>query len=213
MDYTLMEELRDKLNLSSLSKPVLAGIVVVFVVVAVMAGRLIADAATASEVVVAPADSGTLQEEEEPSPATVFVHVSGLVAAPGLVELPEGSRVADAVQAAGGLAEGADGASVNLARVVADGEQVVVGALAPATSDGDGAVATASTSGVASGKININRATAEELTALPGVGESTASKIVADRKANGPFASPSDLTRVSGIGEKKLQAMIDLIAV
>lgn len=159
---------------------------------------------------------------EEPQPQaqqTVFVHVTGAVASPGLYEVTEGSRVAQAVEAAGGFAEGAATGALNLARVVADGEQVVVptqaeidAAQSSASSAGGASVGGAGT-GVLGGKVNINTATVEQLDSLPGIGASTAAKIVADRESNGPFSTTEDLKRVSGIGDKKFAALADEICV
>ena len=151
---------------------------------------------------------GSSEEGSIVEAATVFVHVSGCVAQPGLRELAEGSRVADAIEAAGGFAEGASADSVNLARVVQDGEQIHVPSVedeAPAGAGGQAASA--------GGKVNINLATAAELDAVTGIGPSTAEKIIADREANGPFSTIEDLMRVSGIGEKKFEAMRDEITV
>lgn len=142
------------------------------------------------------------------APVTVTVHVVGAVRRPGVYRLPGGSRAIDAVTAAGGLLGNADQGSVNLARVVADGEQVAVpvaGAPGGAGSGGGGVP------GGPAAKVDINSATAEQLDALPGVGPATAAKIIADRTANGPFRSVEDLLRVPGIGAKKLDALRDLV--
>lgn len=158
--------------------------------------------------------SGSAQssEEESAAPATVIVYVSGAVAAPGLVELPEGARVGDAVTAAGGFGDTADPSALNLARVVEDGEQVDVPTIdeqstAEATGAAAGNASSATTapssSGGGSGLVNINTAGTTELETLPGVGPSTAQKIVDDRAANGSFKKKEDLKRVSGIGDKK----------
>ncbi len=151
----------------------------------------------------------TVARGSEAHPATVTVHVVGEVRHPGVYELAGGSRARDAVDAAGGLLGDAEQSAVNLARAVADGEQILVprqGEAAPAAS-GAGAAGTAPSSG----KVNLNTATAEQLDALPGVGPSTAGKIVADREANGPFRSVDDLMRVSGIGPAKFGALKDLV--
>ncbi|KAF0207414.1 MAG: helix-hairpin-helix domain-containing protein [Actinomycetota bacterium] len=149
--------------------------------------------------------------------AVVVVHVVGAVQTPGLYTLPGGSRVGDALTAAGGVTPEAAGESVNLARVLADGEQVFLptkkqvaaGVVAP-----PGAVG-ASTGGgtTAGGKIDLNRATAADLDTLPGVGPSTAKKIVDDRTKNGPFKKIEDLMRVTGIGQKKFESLRDLVTV
>lgn len=130
--------------------------------------------------------------------APLLVHVSGAVAAPGLVELAPGARVVDAIEGAGGLADGADESSVNLARPVQDGEHIVVAAAGEH---------------VDSGRIDLNRADAAQLEELPGVGPVLAARIVADREANGPFARVEDLGRVPGVGPAILAGLADVAAV
>lgn len=140
----------------------------------------------------------------------VVVHVSGAVVSSGVYELPEGSRVSDAIDAAGGMADDASGDALNLARILNDGEQVIV----PTAEERMQELQAAADGGASpAGKVNINTATAEQLDTLPGIGESTAQKIIADREANGPFSSPEDLKRVSGIGDKKYAELADLITV
>jgi competence protein ComEA len=143
--------------------------------------------------------------------STVTVHVVGEVRHPGVYELPGGSRAADAVSAAGGLLGAADQAAVNLARVVADGEQIAVPREGQGPAAAAGAPGAGAGSGVAGGKVDLNTASAEQLDTLPGVGPSTAQKIVADRTANGPFRTVEDLLRVPGIGPAKLDALKDLV--
>ncbi len=161
----------------------------------------------------------------------VIVHVVGAVLHPGVYELPAAARVRDIINAAGGLAGNAAEASINMARPLADGEQIVVPtqdeyakAIAGAgAQNGSGAGKSVVSPGGASAEnpgapsagavVNINTADAAALDALPGVGPSTAAKIVADREANGPFTSADDLGRVSGIGPKKLEALKDFIRV
>lgn len=219
------ESWKAKLHLSGVRAAVLVGVTAVAVVVLVAAGNMLLGTASADGFAVerAPDAAQQVAEEEEaavaPAP-TLRVHVGGAVAAPGVYDLAEGSRVLDAVNLAGGFAEGAARDALNLARAVADGEQVLVpseadlaaSASMPASSDG-GASASGSGGAVLNGKININAASAAELDALPGVGASTAEKIVADREANGPFKTIEDLKRVSGIGDKKFAALADAICV
>ena len=163
--------------------------------------------------------------------APVTVHVVGAVLHPGVYELAVAARVRDAVNAAGGLTGNAAQESINLARLLADGEQIAVptqdeyakATAGASTRSGSGASKGVVSPGGASAEnpgapsagkvININTADAAALDALPGVGPSTAAKIVADREANGPFASPEDLGRVSGIGPAKLEALKDFIRV
>lgn len=138
--------------------------------------------------------------------------------------LPEGSRVQDAIDAAGGYADDAAESSLNLARPVSDGEKIQV-PTAEEVQDADAAAsanggagakagnASLSDGSVIGGKVNINAADASKLDELPGIGKATAEKIVADREANGPFATAADIQRVSGIGAKKYEQLEDLICV
>lgn len=147
------------------------------------------------------------------SHAVLLVHVLGAVARPGLVELRPGSRVVDAIAAAGGLAADANAGGVNLARPVSDGEQLAVPrqgeVIAPqATAPGAGAAAGASGS-----PVNLNLASATELQALPRIGPALAQRIVDWREAHGPFATPGGLMSVSGIGQTLFDGLKDLITV
>jgi competence protein ComEA len=136
--------------------------------------------------------------------ALLVVDVAGAVRRPGLVRLPLGSRVADAIAAAGGVRPGATTAGLNLARKVLDGEQVLVGAPAPA------AGASAAASGA---RLDLNTATADQLDTLPGVGPVLADRIVEWRTAHGPFTSVDQLREVSGIGARKLDSIRELLTV
>lgn len=131
----------------------------------------------------------------------IDVHVAGMVVAPGVVQVPAGSIVADAIAAAGGMRLGAMTEAINLAAPVRSGDQVVV----PGGSSGDVAVD--------DGRVTLNRATAAELEALPGVGPVLAERIVAFREENGSFDTVEDLLSVPGIGESKLAALRDLVRV
>jgi competence protein ComEA len=143
----------------------------------------------------------------------VVVHVLGAVREPGIVELPIGSRVVDAVAAARGPTDDADLAGVNLARVLVDGEQLVVPRMGevPAVGANGGAGGASGSSGAtdAQGRVNINLADASALEALPGVGPALAGRIIAWREQNGPFRSVDELTAVAGIGEKTLAGFRD----
>jgi competence protein ComEA len=144
----------------------------------------------------------------EAAAGRVAVHVAGRVRHPGLVRLAAGSRVLDAVRAAGGTTPGADLDAVNLARKLVDGEQVMI----PAR----GQAATAAPSGTpgapAAGPLDLNTATAEQLDTLPGVGEVTAGRIVAYRSAH-PFTSVDELLEVPGIGQRRFEQLKDLVTV
>ena len=140
----------------------------------------------------------------------VVVHVAGAVIAPGVQRLPAGSRVIDAVEAAGGLLPEADAGRVNLAAELVDGTQVyvpVVGEAVPGpAAGGHGAAAD-------DGLIDLNIADADVLDTLPGIGPATAAAIIEHRERNGPFASVEGLLEVRGIGEAKLADLRDLVRV
>lgn len=158
-----------------------------------------------------PTASIALLEADPPAAADtlVAVHVAGAVRSPGLVELAEPGRVADAIEAAGGMLADADPDRLNLAAPVADGQRVYVPlvgeAAVPAIDPGDG--------GSESGPVNLNTATATQLEGLPGVGPATAAAIVAWRDEHGAFTSVSALDDVPGIGPAKLEALFDLVTV
>ena len=139
--------------------------------------------------------------------ATIFVNVVGAVRRPGLYRLRDGSRVANAVARAGGVTRHAQLELVNLAALVADGEQVVVprrGASAVGGVSGAGAVA--------SGPVHLNGATLEQLDALPGIGPVTAQKILSYRQEHGAFGSVDELDAVPGIGPARLEQLRELVA-
>lgn len=148
-----------------------------------------------------------------PAAAEVVVHVSGAVVHEGLVHVSPGSRVADAIAAAGGAGAGADLRRINLAAKLVDGQQVAVpkvGEPALPVAEGAGA-ATASPSAAA--PLDINSATAAQLEALPGIGPSLAGAIVAERERTGGFRSVEDLRRVRGIGDARFAQLRPLIRV
>jgi len=147
-------------------------------------------------------------------PELLIVHVAGAVVAPGLHELPSGSRVADAIAAAGGLTPEADAARINLAGPVTDGQRVyvlAVGEQEPAVAVG--APGTAGSDASPAGPVNLNTADAEALDALPGIGPATAASIIEHRGKIGAFTSVEQLLDVPGIGDAKLEALRDLVTV
>lgn len=152
----------------------------------------------------------TLGIKEDRTSARLKVHVVGAVAHPGLYEIEPGSRVADALEKAGGATPAADLNQINLAAKLADGQQLVVpeagaaGVAAGAGGTGSGAGGGSGTPAV-NQPININTATAEQLTALDGVGPKTAQKIIEYREANGGFKSVEELLEVPGIGPAKFE--------
>ena len=209
------------------------GGVVVLALLGVGAAVVATVATPGGQVVAVPTDGGSdgadglgAPSADEPFGAAevVVLHVLGAVVDPGIVELPLGSRVVDAIAAAGGPTDAADLAAVNLARVVVDGEQLrlpAVGEAPAAGVPGSGAGSAGAGSGgagsgsagaaglSADGRININTADAAGLEQLPGVGPAIAARIIAWREQNGPFRSVDELTAVSGIGEKTLDGLRD----
>jgi competence protein ComEA len=141
----------------------------------------------------------------------VVIAVGGKVKRPGLVRLPAGSRVADALQAAGGADPGVDVALLNLARKVVDGELILVGVTPP-----PGAVAAPGPAGAPGGPpgpVNLNTATLADLDTLPGVGPVLAQRILDARGSLGGFKSVTDLRKVDGIGDSRYEQLKDLVTV
>lgn len=136
-----------------------------------------------------------------PTPLQVTVYVTGAVAHQGVYSFPEGSRIADAIEAAGGFLPIADTEVINLAAVLHDGQQVDVPRLG------------SSSVSITSRRININTATAEELDALPGIGSSLAKSIVEYRQKNGSFQTIEELMGVPGIGPATFERIKNLITV
>ena len=151
-------------------------------------------------------------DEQAASGGDLLVHVAGKVRNPGVVRLPAGSRVLDAVEAAGGAEAGVDLTGLNLARFLGDGEQVLVGISAPAdgaATGGGGQPAGASTGGL----VNLNTATLDQLDTLPGIGPTLAERILQWRQQHGRFSSVDELQEVSGIGPMKFEQLADLATV
>jgi len=189
---------------------IVAGLVVLAVAAAVVAGFLFVrgrPAAVAAghpslSLSGGPSSSGSASA----SPSVVVVAVAGAVRRPGVVRLPAGSRVVDAIAAAGGAKPGTSLDTVNLAAKLTDGEQVVVGGAAGAEGASTGA------GGGAAGPVNLNSATAGQLDGLPGVGPVTAERIVAWRTAHGGFQRVDQLQDVPGIGPSKFAQLRELVS-
>ena len=160
--------------------------------------------ARSTPVAVAAVPSVLASPTPTPTPVPMLlVHVLGAVRKPGLVELPPGSRVADAIEAAGGLAAAADPGELNLAALVADGDQLLIGTDADPGGEVRGASGSSGAIGSSgSATISLNTATLGQLDTLPGVGPVTAQKILDWREAHGKFASVAELQEVDGIGPK-----------
>jgi competence protein ComEA len=143
----------------------------------------------------------------------IVVDVSGKVRSPGIQRLPAGSRVADALRAAGGVRAGASTEGLNRARLLVDGEQVVVGGpAAPVTGPGGAAGAGGPASGAAPpAPVSLNTATADQLDTLPGVGPVLAQHIIDYRTRHGGFRSVDELRQVNGIGDRRFADLRDLV--
>ncbi|WP_324604996.1 helix-hairpin-helix domain-containing protein [Streptomyces griseus] len=150
---------------------------------------------------------------EGKAPAEVVVDVGGKVRSPGVLTLPAGSRVVDALRAAGGARPGADLTGLNRARVLFDGEQVLVGVpgspVAPPAQPGVGAGAAAGENGGA--PLSLNAATAEQFDGLPGVGPVLARRLVEHRAEHGGFRAVEELREVDGIGERRFADLRPLV--
>ena len=166
--------------------------------------------------------------DNEETEEKIVIHITGAVKTPGIVKLNDGSRIEDAIEAAGGLTEDADISNVNLAYVLDDGTKIKIPSLSDynigdvediiTDESGEGIIeevdsATSSNSKNSSGNININKATEAELDTLPGIGPSLASKIIEYREQNGKFSSIEDIKNVNGIGDSKFEDIKDLISV
>lgn len=152
----------------------------------------------------------------------IKVYVTGEVNTPGVIELEEGARIQDAIEGAGGIKAEANLKDINLAYEVSDGEKIYIPNLAEANGDEtaeeqisseSSSSGTSSSTSSSNEKININKATASELTTIPGVGESTAQKIIDYREQNGKFKTIEDIKNVSGIGDSKYEKMKEYISV
>ncbi|MFO7690648.1 MAG: helix-hairpin-helix domain-containing protein [Cryobacterium sp.] len=165
--------------------------------------------------------AGAAGEPNSADTATLFVHVLGAVASPGVVELSDGSRVLDAIAAAGGLTATADPSGANLARRVTDGEQIYLpqqgelpAGAPPGTVSGQAGAGSATGAGSTAGTIvDLNAATLAELETLPRIGPAMAQRIVDYRTSNGPFSTIDDLRNVTGIGDKTFDALRELVRV
>ena len=150
---------------------------------------------------------GSAIAQESPKPvlsispiqSTILIHVAGKVKTPGVYPLLQGSRVADAIKAAGGALKVVDTSEINLARVLVDGEQIYVGYVSKLSATNP------KSTKKFTGTININRATKPEFDSLAGIGPVIAARIVTFRNQNGPFMFIEDLLKVSGVGPKTLE--------
>ena len=154
---------------------------------------------------------GEFSGRMNPTPTTeIVVHIAGAVKNPGVYKLKKGSRVIEGVEKAGGASEKADLNTINLARLLSDGEMVRV----PEKFEPGARVSTSSPgTSVPQGKVNLNLAAKSQLETLPGIGPKLAQQIINYRKKNGLFRNIEELKKVPGIGRKKFESLKDLISV
>jgi competence protein ComEA len=215
----------------ALALALVAAVAAVLAAIGVWRDRPVAEAPPALTVAGAAGAFGEQAAGSAPPPgrptaagAPLVVSVAGKVRRPGLVKVPDGARVADAIAQAGGPLRGADLTPLNLARRVADGEQIVVGLpLPPGSPDAapsSGAPPAGQSGGPAgggagaaggTGKIDLNRATIEQLDTLPGVGPVTAQRILDWRARHGRFSSVEQLREIEGIGERRFSQLRDQV--
>lgn len=167
--------------------------------------------------------TGTADSESVSGESTdiLYVYVCGAVVNPGVYQLPAGSRIYQAVQAAGGMTEEADDKSLNQAEALTDGQQITVytkeevqeSGLSGVQSGDSGTASGTDGSDTADKKVNLNTATKEELMTLPGIGESRADAIIEYRTTSGGFSSIEDIQNISGIKEKAFEKIKDYIEV
>ena len=150
---------------------------------------------------------GMVQENVSESPVDLIINVAGKVNNPGVYQLPKGSRVIDAIKAAGNQRNGVDISDINLARILVDGEQILVGSPKPSTGK---IVAKKIT---IDNPLDINRATITQLDTLPGIGPVTAQRIIDYRTKVGRINSVDELKKISGLGGTKFEEIKSLLRV
>ncbi len=186
-------------------------IIILGVVVLLLAGggiwRAVQVSSPGTEIIQAGSYGGSEAEakSENTEPEMLTVHLVGAVKNPGIYMLPAGSRVYELLEQGGGFSSEADRETLNQARPLMDGEQIYIHRLGETPGPGE--------SSGGGGKININRATASELTALPGIGEVRANQIVAHREEHGHFTDPAQIMDVSGIGDSTFNNIADKITI
>ena len=176
-----------------------------------------------------------ISEEEKEVKSDIVIHVTGAVNNQGIVRLEEGARIADAIEQAGGLTEEADVSQINLAYILEDGQKIYIPTkeevkeateLRNSLTENQNYIISESGNGVISdskngknnnekgvGKVDINKASRDELNTLPGIGDVTAERIIEYRENNGDFSKIEDLKEVSGIGEAKYEKIKEMITV
>ncbi|MEG0292268.1 MAG: helix-hairpin-helix domain-containing protein [Anaerovoracaceae bacterium] len=191
------------------NKQMLLKSLAVFLIVILGLTTLIGNKSVNDEIEFEESSSAVSQSEEKVSKneSNIFVDIGGEVNNPIVAELPPNSRVDDAIDAAGGLTKKANIENLNRAAKLIDGEKIFVPSIEDKNSSG------LKESNVKDNKININTGTVKELEEIPGVGPSTANKIIEYRDSNGRFENISDIKKIKGIGDKTYEKMKDIISI
>ena len=184
------------------------GLIIIFALTVGIAGFYFFNSRPSMQpALVQPLNSGIVQEKVLETPVDLIINVAGKVNNPGVYQLPQGSRVIDAIKAAGNQHKGVDISDINLARLLVDGEQILVGSAKP--SSGRTSVKKITTDN----PLDINRATIAQLDTLPGIGPVTAQRIIDYRTKVGRINSVDELKKISGLGGTKFEEIKSLLRV
>jgi len=184
------------------------GLILVFILTVGIAGFYFLNSRPSMQPALAPdLSQGMVQEKISEVPVELIINVAGKVNNPGVYQLPQGSRVIDAIKAAGNQRNGVDISDINLARVLVDGEQILVGSPKPSS----GKIATKKIT--IDNPLDINRATITQLDTLPGIGPVTAQRIIDYRTKVGRINSVDELKKISGLGGAKFEEIKSLLRV
>ena len=208
------------------------GLILVFIIAIVIINNLNKDEVLNSkdEILIRNVSDKSNESKNEDTDEIIIIHVTGEVAKSGIVKLKEGARIEDAIEAAGGLTENSDISDVNLAYVLEDGSKLNIPSKNKKEIDKDENIISMESGNIIDEKIsnltnsneqnsrdnkkvNINKASKEQLENLPGIGSALAERIITYRNENGKFNSIEDLKNVSGIGESKFESLKDYISV
>jgi len=184
------------------------GLIIIFALTVGIAGFYFFNSRPSMQPALVPdLNSGIVQEKVLETPVDLIINVAGKVNNPGVYQLPQGSRVIDAIKAAGNQRKGVDISDINLARLLVDGEQILVGSAKP--SSGRTSVNKITTDN----PLDINRATIAQLDTLPGIGPVTAQRIIDYRTKVGRINSVDELKKISGLGGAKFEEIKSLLRV
>ena len=164
-------------------------------------------------------NSAGSQTQEDKNEEDIYIHITGEVLSPGVIVLPKGSRIIDAIEKGGGVTENADLSKINLVYVLTDGQKLIIPSINDERNEIENNIITNGESNITQGesngkgKVNINTASQTELETIEGVGPSLANKIIEYRKKNGRYKTIDELKNVSGIGESKYETIKERIEI